>query len=290
MYKPDKTSMVQTVKIPYITGTFTQKSVVQLSVTALYWPQKVIPQFIERKTDMAKSTTHAHAVMDAIELGYTFELPAHPSFADKLLSGSIGCDQSTVTLDAPHRPVRLYRIANKTTSVNVFEFLDGSQLFMSEDLKVYAAGEVGSLDHIGKAEAALQESKDELHEFNMAVTRGDHKACNVIKERYQMIGGSNADTFTEIKWRINKREDDLRHAKDKTSTKSIEELAQALFIVARKVRSQYTDVQLSNNKGLRRTITQKTLAVCKQRDPYVTNEQWKQAAAYLNNQQRVNNE
>lgn len=235
---------------------------------------------------MAQPQTHAHAVMEAIDLSYTYGLPVHPSFANNLMNGSIGCDKNPMMFEAPHRPVRLFRMDATKSEADVFEFPDGSQLFIGGELDAYAIGEVGSLDRIDKAEALVQESKNDLDAFNQAVTKRDHKACNEIKARYQMVGGSNSDTFAEIKWRINKREGDLHNEHTKKCDPPVEELAKIMFIQARRIRSDYADVQVKNNPKIRREITQKTLAQCKRIEPYATNSQWKDAAGYLNNQQR----
>lgn len=236
---------------------------------------------------MAQLKTHAHAVMEAIEISYTYALPVSESFSDNLLNGLIGCDKNPLMIEAPHRPVTVYRIKKNGQRLSVFGFTDGSQLSVGDELNAYASGEVGSLDAVEKAKARLEESREDLHLFNVAVTNRDHSVCSDIKTRYQMFGGSNADTFTEIKARISTREQELVLAIERVRNCSVEELAQALFITARRVRSDVNDVKVNNNPDHRRALTQKIMAECKRLHPHASNAQWKEAASYLNKQQEA---
>lgn len=236
---------------------------------------------------MAQLKTHAHAVMEAIELGYTYALPVGESFTDNLLSGLIGCDKNPLMIEAPHRPVAVYRVTQNKERRNVFGFTDGSQLSVGDELNAFASGEVGSLDSVEKAKARLGEAQEDLQVFNVAVTSRDHATCNSVKERYQMFGGSNADTFSEIKARISSRQQELAVAVERVQSCSVEELAQALFITARRVRSDASDVKVNNNPDHRRALTQKIMAECKRLHPHASNAQWKEAAGYLNKQQEA---
>ena len=236
---------------------------------------------------MAQLKTHAHAVMEAIEIGYTYALPASETFTDNLLKGLIGCDKNPLMIEAPHRPVAVYHITENTQRRNVFGFTDGSQLSIGDELSAFASGEVGSLDAVDKAKARLEESQQDLHVFNVAVTSRDHATCNSVKEHYQMLGGSNANTFTEIKARISSRQQDLASALERVQSCSVEELAQTLFITARRMRSDVNDVKVNNNPDHRRALTQKIMAECNRIHPHASNAQWKEAASYLNKQQEA---